>query len=95
MNVPGMDFRTKADKFFARIKRLRFPNYSDYLEKFEAKTSGILRGTQGIRLEPIQGFEEPGFELHARLKTPEELDLLLRNIAEKRSVLNSLFEIML
>jgi len=95
MNVPGMDLRTKADKLFARIKRLRFPNYSDYLEKFEEKTTGILHGTKGIRLEPIQGFEEPGFELHTRLKTPEELDLLLRNIAERRSALNSLFEIML
>jgi hypothetical protein len=95
LNVPGMDPRTKADKLFARIKRLRSPNYSNYREKFEEKAALILRGAKGIRLEPVQGFEEPGFELHARVKNPEELESLLRSIAEKRSALNSLFEIML
>lgn len=95
LDVPGMDPRTKADKFFARLKRLRSPRYSEYLEGFEEKAASILRDTKAIRLEPVQGFEEPGFELHARVKTPGELELLLRKIAEKRSALNSLFEIML
>ena len=95
LHVPGMDARTKADKFFACLKRLRSPNYSNFRERFEAKTSALLRDTKALRLEPVQGFEEPGFELHARVRTPGELDLLLQRIAEKRSALNSLFEIML
>jgi len=95
LNARGMDPRTKADRFFARVKRLRFPGYSLYLEAFEERRSDILHDTKDLRLEPIQGFEEHGFELHARVKTPGELDLLLRNLSLKRSSLNSLFEIAL
>lgn len=95
LHVPGMDPRIKADKFFARLKRLRSPHYSKALAQFEEKSGSVFCGAKGIRLEPVQGFEEPGFELHARVRTPEELELLLQKIAEKRSSLNSLFEIML
>jgi len=95
LRVPGMDPRTKADKFFARLKRLRSPHYAKYREQFEERTAAILRDGKGMRLEPVQGFEEPGFELHARVRTPEELERLLRKIEEKRSALNALFEIVL
>ena len=95
LHVPGMDPRAKADKFFARLKWLRSPHYSSFLEHFEEKAAPILRDAKGIRLEPVQGFEEPGFELHARVKTPEELDRFLQRMTEKRAALNSLFEIML
>ncbi len=91
----GMDPRTKADRFFARIKRLRFPGHSLFLEAFEERRADILRDAKELRLEPIQGFEEPGFELHARVKTPGELDRLLQKLSLKRSLLNSLFEIAL
>jgi hypothetical protein len=91
----GMDSRTKADRFFARVKRLRFPGYSLYLETFEERRADILRDAKEFRLEPVQGFEEPGFELHARVKTPAELDRLLQKLTMKRSSLNSLFEIAL
>jgi hypothetical protein len=95
LNTRGMDSRTKADRFFARVKRLRFPEQSLYLEAFEERRSNILQGAKDLRLEPIQGFEEPGFELHARVKTSGELDRLLRELSRKRSSLNSLFEIAL
>ena len=91
----GMDPRTKADRFFARVKRLRFPGYSLYLEAFEERRSDILRDAKELRLEPVQGFEEPGFEIHARVKTPGELERLLQKLSLKRSSLNSLFEIAL
>lgn len=94
-DTQGMDPRTKADQFFDRIKRLRFPGYSLYLEAFEERRTDILHDAKELRLEPVQGFEEPGFELHARLKTPEELDRLLQKLSLKRSSLNSLFEIAL
>lgn len=87
------DLRTKADLFFARVKRLRFPGYSLFLKEFGERRAEILLDAKEIRLEPVQGFEEPGFELHARVKTPEALDRLLRKLAAKRSSLNSLFEI--
>ncbi len=90
-----MDPRTKADRFFARVKRLRFPGHSLYLEEFEERRSDILRDAKELRLAPVQGFEEPGFELHARVKTPGELDRLLQKLSLKRSSLNSLFEIVL
>jgi hypothetical protein len=95
MNVRGMDPRTKADRFFDRVKRLRFPGYSLYLDAFQEKRSDILHDAKDLRLEPIQGFEEPGFELHARVKTPGELERLLRELSSKHSLLNSLFEIAL
>ncbi|MFH1799801.1 MAG: ParB N-terminal domain-containing protein [Candidatus Omnitrophota bacterium] len=95
LNTRDMDPRTKADRFFARVKRLRFPGYSLYLEAFEERRSDILRDAKDLRLEPVQGFEEPGFELHARVKTPEDLERLLRELSSKRFSLNSLFEIAL
>jgi hypothetical protein len=95
LNIKGMDPRTKADRFFARVRQLRFPGYSVYLESFEARRSDILRDAKELRLDPIQGFEEPGFELHARVKNPGELDRLLHKLSLKRSLLNSLFEIVL
>ena len=93
LHTRGMDPRMKADRFFARVKRWRFPGYSLYLKAFEKRRADILRDAQELRLEPIQGFEEPGFELHARVKTPGELDRLLQKLSVKRSLLNSLFEI--
>jgi hypothetical protein len=95
LDTRGMDARTKADLFFARVKQLRFPGYSLYLKAFEERRSDILRDVKELRLEPVQGFEDPGFELRARVKTPAELDNLLRKLSWKRSSLNSLFEIAL
>ena len=95
LNTRGMDPRTKADWFFAHVKQLRFPGYSLYLKAFEERRSNILHDAKDLRLEPIQGFEEPGFELHARVKTPGELDRLLRKLSLKRSSFDSLFEIAL
>ncbi len=95
LDTQGMDPRTGADRFFARIKRLRFPGFSLYLEAFEERRTDILRDAKELRLEPVQGFEEPGFELHARVKNPGELDRLLQKLSLKRSLLNSLFEIAL
>lgn len=95
MNLSGMDMRTKADLFFSRVKRLRFPGYSLYLEEFEKRRSEVLRDAKELRLEPVQGFEEPGFELHTRVKTSADLDRLLQTLSFKRSSLNSLFEIAL
>ncbi|MFH1208913.1 MAG: ParB/RepB/Spo0J family partition protein [Candidatus Omnitrophota bacterium] len=95
LNTRGMDPRTKADRFFARVKQLRFPGYSLYLKAFEERRSDILHDAKDLRLEPIQGFEEPGFELHARVKTPGELDRLLRELSLKRSSFDALFEIAL
>ncbi len=95
LNVRGMDLRAKGDRFFAAIKRLRFPGYSQYAKAFEERRGDALRGAKEFRLEPVQGFEEPGFELHARVRNPEDLDRLLLRISEKRSALNSLFEIAL
>jgi hypothetical protein len=91
----GMDPRMKADRFFARVKELRFPMQSRYLKVFGERRAEILHDASELRLEPIQGFEEPGFELHARVKTPGELERLIHKLSLKRSLLNSLFEITL
>jgi hypothetical protein len=95
LSVRGMDPRTRADKVFARIKKIRFPDHSKYLEQFEAMASRVLWDAKEFRLEPVQGFEERGFELHARVKNEEAMDRLLSRLSEKRAALNSLFEIML
>jgi hypothetical protein len=91
----GMDPRMKADRFFARVKELRFPTQSHYLKVFGERRVQILHDAAEFRVEPIQGFEEPGFELHARVKTPGELERLLRKLSLKSPLLNSLFEIAL
>jgi len=91
----GMDPRTKADKFFDRIKKLRFPGYQDYLEKFESRTRPVLREAKNLRLLPVEGFEERGFEIQARIKAPADLDALLKKLSKERSSLNSLFDVML
>lgn len=91
----GMDPRAKADRFLARIKELRFPGYARFYEKFEARKRDVLSDVKSFRLEPVQGFEEPGLELHARVKDPAALEGLLRSLSAKQDVLNSLFEIML
>ncbi len=45
LELPGMDPRTRADRFFAGIKRLRFPGYYLYLEEFEDQRADILRAS--------------------------------------------------
>ncbi|MFH0984538.1 MAG: ParB/RepB/Spo0J family partition protein [Candidatus Omnitrophota bacterium] len=95
MNTRGMDPRMKADLFFARVRKLRFPGHSLYLETFEKRRADILRDAKEFRLEPVQGFEEPGFELCARVRNPAELERLFQKISLKHSLLNSLFEIAL
>lgn len=95
LGLRGMDPRAGADRFFARVRRLRFPGYAAYHEQFEKQRAGILRDAKEFRLEPVQGFEEPGFELRARVRNAEELDRLLVELSRKRPALNSLFEITL
>jgi len=94
-NQKGMDPRTKADRFFSRVKALRFPAYAKYSEAFDRRKTEILKGAKEFRLEPIQGFEEPGFELHARVKNFQELERLIEKLSRDRFSLNSLFEITL
>lgn len=91
----GMDPRSKADRFVAKVKTLRFPGYSRFHERFEARKRDVLNDIKTFRLEPVQGFEEPGLELHARVKDAEALEALLRSLSAKQGALNSLFEIML
>lgn len=90
-----MDPRTRADRFFNAVKRLRFPGYAAYLEQFEKTRSLILREDGEIRIEPPAGFEEKGINLCARVKTPEDLDRILQKLSKSRSALISLFDFML
>ncbi|MBU9888497.1 MAG: ParB/RepB/Spo0J family partition protein [Candidatus Omnitrophica bacterium] len=92
---PGMDLRTKADKLFGRIKWIRFPAYEDHLKTFEDRSGLIVRGAKNLSIRPADGFEERGFDIQARVRTPEDLDLLLDKLLKERSALNSLFEFML
>ena len=91
----GMDPRTKADKFFEGIKRLRFPRFMASLETFEERSRPILRDVKNFRLRPVEGFEERGFEIQAKIKAPADLEVLLKKLSEERSALNSLFDVML
>ncbi|HNX68590.1 MAG TPA: ParB/RepB/Spo0J family partition protein [Candidatus Omnitrophota bacterium] len=95
LDHPDIDPRTKADKFFAAVKWLRFPRYSAYLEAFEHRKADIIRDDKQWRLEPVEGFEEKGFELRARVKNAADLDAILKRLSESRSALNSLFDVML
>ncbi|HOW59435.1 MAG TPA: ParB N-terminal domain-containing protein [Candidatus Omnitrophota bacterium] len=92
---PSMDLRTKADRFFEAMRRLRFPGYSAFLDEFALRKSYLTRDAKNIFIEPIAGFEEKGFEFHARVKGPKELEVLLNTLAKKRPVLNSLFDVVL
>lgn len=87
----GMDPRTRADRFFAVLKRKRFPVYEARLEEFEKCAARVHPGGQ-FRIDPVAGFEEPGIELRVRLKNPRELARLLEKLAAERPALNSLFD---
>lgn len=91
----SMDPRTKADKFYGALKRVRFPQYSARLDSFEKQCTKIGQGIKNLRLEPIEGFEEHGFELHARVKNPENLQKILKRLSEKLPALHSLFDVKL
>ena len=95
LNHTSMDPRTKADKFFEAVKRVRFPAYSAYRHEFQSRRIDIIQGTRNLRLEPIEGFEERGFELQTRIKSQEDLDAFLSQLSEKRPLLNSLFDVVL
>ncbi len=95
LHRPGMDPRTRADKLFERIKKLRFPGHTVYLEAFDERVAPILREAGNLRVRPVDGFEERGFEILARMKTPADLDVLLKKLSQERSALNSLFDVML
>lgn len=95
LNHPKMDPRTKADQFFAAIKKLRFPDYEAYLERFEKIRPLILREGKDIRFNPVAGFEDKGIDLHARVRTPADLERVLQKLSDSRSALNSLFDFML
>lgn len=92
---PGMDPRTKADKLLNQIKKIRFPEYSSFLEKFDRQCSEVLQGDRDISFRPVEGFEEKGFELRARVRTPGDLDSLIKKISQERPALNSLFDVVL
>jgi ParB/RepB/Spo0J family partition protein len=89
---PSMDPRTRADQFMNAVKRLRYPCYTERNEAFEKKCAPVLRGVPALRIEPAAGFEEKGFDLHARIKNAGDLDRVLQKLSESRLELNSLFD---
>lgn len=91
----AIDPRTKADKLFEAVKQARFPGVLARLSVFEKKRAGILSGIREVRVEPVEGFEENGFELRARIKNPKDLERILRTLSKKSEALNSLFDVML
>jgi len=90
-----MDPRTKADRFFDAVRKYRFPEFSSFLGKFEDLRSRISGAGPMMRVEPIPGFEEPGLDVSARLRSREELEGFIAKLAESRPALNSLFDFML
>ncbi|OQA41032.1 MAG: Chromosome-partitioning protein Spo0J [Candidatus Omnitrophica bacterium ADurb.Bin314] len=88
----GGDPRLAADRFHDAVRCCRFPSVSAFQAVFSGRADAFTRDSKNLRIGPVQGFESEGFELHARLRSPEELERLIHKLAGNRSLLNSLFD---
>ena len=98
INIPAEDLpadrRQKGEQFHKALRSLRFPKLAGLEEKFSRVSREIGSG-KDLTLEAPAHFEEEGYRLRLNLKRPESLDQLLARLSQKRSDLNSLFDIML
>lgn len=89
------DARQKTDRFFRRLRELRFPRQTAQEKEFEAAAKAVEKGASGLVIEAPPFFEEPGFQVRLKVRDEQALERLLDAVAEKRSSMRELFKIVL
>lgn len=92
------DARQVTERFFEKLRALRFPRQTEAEEKFKETAAPLAASSQiknGFWVEAPQQFEEAGIMLHARLRDPKALEKLRESLEKHRNLVNSLFDIML
>ena len=90
---PDWDRRQKAERFFKALRTLRFPRLTDYEKKFESAASEV--GGKDLKLEMLTSFEEEGFWVRAKMRDKKSVQNILNLLEDKKTLLNSLFDLML
>lgn len=90
-----LDRKAKGERFFSRLRNLRFPNLAEREKGFAALSSQLQKDQSGIFVEAPPFFEAEGFTVRARIKNAKDLGSLMRLLERKRKVLNSLLDIVL
>jgi len=89
------DGRQKAEKFYQALRHLRFPRLTMAEERFGAISHELSHDTLDLKIEPTPAFEDEGFWMRAKLRDRESLERVMEMLRKKRTLLNSLFDIML
>lgn len=92
---PDSSRQVKGERFYAALRALRFPQLAARERKFASFVRELERESQELTLEPPVSFEEEGYWLRAKIRTPDSLKRVLDVLGRKRASLNSLFDIML
>ena len=92
---PSWDQRMRAEKFCKAVQALAHPRQKAMEEKTAAKLKGAGELAALCKIEFPPGFEDQGYTLKARLKSPAQLERFLALAGSKREWLNSLFDFML
>lgn len=95
LDHPRWDLRCKAEKFYAALRRIRFPHLVECEEKFKSLSAEICEDSSKMKLEAPSYFEEGGFSIRAKVTDPESLEHLLKVLKQKKNSLNSLFDLLL
>lgn len=89
------DRNRKTEVFYRALRAMRFPRLADREKKFESCLTDLRHDMGDLKVEAPAAFEEEGFTLRARIRNPETLDRVLNHLGRNRTLLNSLFDIML
>jgi len=95
VNDPDLNRRQKGDQLFHALRNHRFPRLVACEKKFHSLSHQVCKDMKDVKLEIPASFEEDGYFLRMRVRDPKGLEDILNRIREKKSSLNSLFDIML
>jgi hypothetical protein len=87
-----LDPRKRGDLFLAEVRQRRFPGSTAFLKDFSTRSRKITSRAKNLRIEPVASFEEPGIELHARLRSAADVDGILKLLSGSVQELNALFD---
>ncbi len=86
----SLDPRQRGDLFLAEVRQRRFPGLTAFLKDFSTRSRKITFRAKNLRIEPVASFEEPGIELHARLRNAADVDGILKLLSGSVQELNAL-----
>lgn len=92
---PKWDPNRKGEEYCRLLRALRFPRLADREKEFGSRLLALGCESEDLKVEAPPAFEEEGFTLRARIRNAETLDRVLNHLGRNKTLLNSLFDIML